>query len=333
MMPFALQHVLESTLFCAVLFVICRCFIKGAAARHAIGLVAVSKFVIPSLLLAPAGARLALFWPAAPWVSSLVNRVSAAWADVAAIFPASVPPRTAAVLGCIWAAGTAATAAAWCLRLKESRRAFLPATGAEELLLAEARQLLRVPLAVRVACSSTGCGPALHGIWRPFITLPKGLSKELSREEVKAVLLHELAHARRFDNLAAAFVRAVACIFWFHPLVWFVEGWLRGERERSCDELVLANGVNPRIYASGILKVCRFHVLGTAAGVSAVSSSDLKRRIESILEGRTQSSSYAPPVLLAALALPITLVPLAGGYCSQCVSNGQPAHSMVRASR
>jgi bla regulator protein BlaR1 len=333
MMPFALHHVVESTIFCSVLFLLARWFTKGAAARHAIGLVGVSKFMIPSLLLAPTGARLAFFWPAAPWLSSAVSRVSALLSELGAIVP-TVDEHTARVAACVWAVGIVATGASWFARLRSKRAAFGAPTPAEENALRDAMAVLRIPLAAKIATSDAANGPVLYGIWRPLIVVPRGLMAELSAREFQAVLLHELAHARRLDNLAAVLIHCVVCLFWFNPLLWFMESWLQAQRERACDELVLHTGVQPRVYAAGIVKVCRMIVTGATPGVSAMCGPDLKTRLRIILESRDEPrSSYAPRVLIAALGLLMTLVPLAGGYCSQCVSNGPPSHSALRSRR
>jgi hypothetical protein len=49
----------------------------------------------------------------------------------------------------------------------------------------------------------------------------------------------------------------MVCVFWFHPLLWLVE------REHACDELVIACGTQPQVYAAGILKIRRSGRSGT----------------------------------------------------------------------
>ena len=46
----------------------------------------------------------------------------------------------------------------------------------------------------------------------------------------------------------------VEALFWFFPLVWWLGARLNTERERACDEAVLADGNDPQMYAAGILK-------------------------------------------------------------------------------
>ena len=65
--------------------------------------------------------------------------------------------------------------------------------------------------------------PAVAGILRPVLLLPRGFSARLGEAEFESVLMHELAHVRRRDNLTGAAVRLAACLFWFHPLIWWLE--------------------------------------------------------------------------------------------------------------
>jgi hypothetical protein len=117
--------------------------------------------------------------------------------------------------------------------------------------------------------------------------LPDGIQARLSRQEMDAILAHELCHLRRRDNLTAAIHMLVESLFWFHPLVWWLGRRLMTERERACDEAVLAAGNDPRVFAQGILNVCRFTIQGPQACASALSGANLRLRIETILANRT----------------------------------------------
>jgi bla regulator protein BlaR1 len=320
MISFLLRHLLESTFFCILLSAVACCLRKGATARYAIWLMGVGKFAIPTVLLAKTGGELASFWPAASWLSSTANKIAIALAAILDLFPTNMG------LGLLagWVCGAAVIAAIWLIRWRESRAVLLLPTPQEQESLVRTRALLGVRLPVRLRCSEEVFGPALQGIWNATIAVPKGLSDRLSAAEFDAVLLHELAHARRFDNLAGLFVHALVCLFWFHPLLWLVERRLNVERERACDETVMACGMKPETYAAGILKVCRFQVFDAAPGLSGMTGGDLKARLELILDHPTpRRLLYVPWLLVAGLTIFMTLVPIAGGYCEQCGSNGQ----------
>jgi beta-lactamase regulating signal transducer with metallopeptidase domain len=61
----------------------------------------------------------------------------------------------------------------------------------------------------------------------------------LSPDELDAVLIHELTHARRRDNLIRLIHELGRCLLWFHPLVWIAGSRLAVFRELSCDESVI----------------------------------------------------------------------------------------------
>ena len=98
--------------------------------------------------------------------------------------------------------------------------------------------------------------PGVFGIFRPIVVLPEGIAEQLTTAQFEAVLAHELCHARRRDNLAAAVHMLAEALFWFHPLVWWIGVRLVEERERACDEEVLRTAADPQNYAEGIVAVC-----------------------------------------------------------------------------
>jgi hypothetical protein len=92
--------------------------------------------------------------------------------------------------------------------------------------------------------------------------------------------------------------------------------------------MVIDSGVIPEIYLAGLAKVCKFHLFGEIAGVSAVNGSDLGTRFDQILSHHVSKPiPYVVRLVVAGVALFTTILPIAGGYCEQCVSNGQAATS------
>jgi len=82
-------------------------------------------------------------------------------------------------------------------------------------------------------------GPAVVGILHTRIYLPQDIEQLLTAPELEAVLLHEITHAKRRDNLLRLVQELAQCLLWFHPLVWLVGARLSLYREFSCDESVL----------------------------------------------------------------------------------------------
>ena len=94
---------------------------------------------------------------------------------------------------------------------------------------------------VPVALGAAGQGPSVDGVLHPYISLPLGIDRLLNDKELDAVLLHEVTHARRRDNLIGLIHEVCLCALWFHPLVWLTGSRLAIFRELSCDDHVIAS--------------------------------------------------------------------------------------------
>jgi beta-lactamase regulating signal transducer with metallopeptidase domain len=137
-------------------------------------------------------------------------------------------------------------------------------------------------LPIPVLSSSTRLEPGVLGIRKPVLLLPDGITNRLTPAQLAAIVTHEMCHIRRRDNLTAAMHMTVEVLFWFYPLVLWIRKGLIEERERACDEEVLAQ-TDPRIYAESILNVCRYYVESPLVCASGITGSDLKKRIEKII--------------------------------------------------
>lgn len=167
--------------------------------------------------------------------------------------------------------------------------------------------------------------PAATGLFRPSILLPARAS-DWSDETLRSVLIHELAHVRRHDLMAHVLGRLSCALYWPHPGVWLAARRLRSERERACDDLVLAAGVEPTLYAACLLDLARAARAGRglpAAAVSMAKPRELEGRLLAVLDGRTRrpTPSKAAPAVIGFLALLFTL-PLAGAHLP--VGSGAP---------
>ena len=85
--------------------------------------------------------------------------------------------------------------------------------------------------AVRVRRTSDVATPCLAGLWRPVLLLPERECEDARPDDLRAILAHELAHARNHDlawNLAA---HLASIVLWFHPLAWRI----RAAHAAACD--------------------------------------------------------------------------------------------------
>jgi beta-lactamase regulating signal transducer with metallopeptidase domain len=327
MIAATLDHLWQSTLFtlCAGLSTLLFRN-NGAQIRYWLWFAASVKFLIPFCLLAAAIAH--LNQPLPPVLAIAPSTVDAV--ELAAQ-PFSFTPATAqiasaaqhinvtAILIVLWAAGFATMVSVWFVRWSRINAA---ARSAAPLPIS-------AQLPVPARSSTSAIEPGLVGIWRPVLLLPEGIAASLSVPEMRAILAHELCHLRRRDNLTAAIHMLVEAMFWFYPVVWWLGARLISERERACDESVLASGHEPETYAESILKVCRFYVQSPLDCAAGISGADLKERVEAIMiNRRSVPVSRAKKIMLAtASAAAIALPFLAGNIAVQNVAAAAPPPS------
>jgi beta-lactamase regulating signal transducer with metallopeptidase domain len=145
--------------------------------------------------------------------------------------------RIAVMLSVLWLLGTTLMITRLYLRIRAEHRAAQAVAG--QRTLDPRPNFLAHGVPVRYAGNRQG--PAVDGVLRPHISLPLGIDRLLSEPELNAVLIHELTHARRRDNLLRLIHEIGLCILWFHPLVWITGSRLALYRELSCDESVIQN--------------------------------------------------------------------------------------------
>jgi beta-lactamase regulating signal transducer with metallopeptidase domain len=165
--------------------------------------------------------------------------------------------------------------------------------------------------------------PAAIGFFRPAIIFPVWLLPELSLEEIKVVLLHELAHLQRWDDWTNLGQKVAKAVFFFHPAVWWIENRLTLEREMACDDMVLAETANPRAYASSLIsfaeKLQNPRCLALAQALVS-RMRHLSLRVTQILSAKRTAGKTSPKPVFAAGAAMIALVAGAAPYAPQLVA-------------
>jgi len=182
-------------------------------------------------------------------------------------------------------------------------------------LLAELREHLHLRWRVELLGNSGRTMPMTWGLWTVRVLLPED-SADWSAEQRKAVLLHELAHAKRWDCLTQLVAQATCGIYWFNPLVWFAWKRMQSERERACDDLVLSAGAKASAYAEQLLQVAAEMpaVRWAAAAIAIARPSKLEGRLLAILDVKqdrramTWGAAILAVVLVAAFAVPLAMV-------------------------
>ncbi len=137
--------------------------------------------------------------------------------------------------------------------------------------------------------------PAVRGVLYPRILLPLGIDRLLNPREFHAVMIHELAHARRRDNLIRLLYEASLCALWFHPLLWFAGARISLYRELSCDESVIRRAHGQELVSA----LTKLALPQPADVLQATASSHLKYRLARLVA--PPQKTYRATLLLTSL--------------------------------
>ena len=96
--------------------------------------------------------------------------------------------------------------------------------------------------------------PVTVGLVRPVILLPADWSR-WSTALLSSVVAHEQAHVDRRDHLVLLASELNRCLYWFHPVAWFLRHRLSTLAEQCCDDAVIAAMHSRRDYARHLLEI------------------------------------------------------------------------------
>jgi beta-lactamase regulating signal transducer with metallopeptidase domain len=120
-------------------------------------------------------------------------------------------------------------------------------------VLASVERRLGMHRRVSLALTEFADSPIVVGWWRPMILLPASAIVELTRDQLEAVLAHELAHVRRYDDVVNLAQVMVETVLFYHPATWWVSARVRRERERCCDDAAVALSGDPAPFVRALL--------------------------------------------------------------------------------
>jgi GWxTD domain-containing protein len=135
---------------------------------------------------------------------------------------------------------------------------------------------------------------------RPVILMPVGLLAGLPAGQIESILLHELAHIRRYDYLVNLLQTFVEGFLFYHPAVWWISGVIRAERENCCDDLVVATTGDAHEYAVA-LAALEQNRWSTREAALAATGGNLVKRIRRLLYQPEGPRAALTPVVAAGI--------------------------------
>jgi len=272
-------HLLFASIVASAAWALTSILRASATTKYWIWVVTAFNFVLPS------GALIDKLWaPHLRWATPLGAIGDPVWN--------LTEGRPAEVLAGIWIGGALAMLMRLISRIRrECREAQLPASpddcGATFNFIVDG---------IPVSLGEVHPGPAVHGILYPRIVLPAGIGRMLDQRELHAVLIHELAHARRRDNLIRLFYEVALCALWFHPLIWLAGAQLALYRELSCDDSVIRKAHGQALVSA----LAKLAVPEQAGFLQATAASHVSYRL-ALLAGSAQTTNRASNLLLTSL--------------------------------
>ncbi len=122
------------------------------------------------------------------------------------------------------------------LRVRRDRTEPPPKAMAILRAACERANVKRVP---RLIVTNAVRAPALFGMVRPVILLPKDLAASYDPASLNLILLHELAHLQRRDLWSQVAAALIIAVHWFNPAAWWAARRLRAEAEMAADARAL----------------------------------------------------------------------------------------------
>ena len=148
--------------------------------------------------------------------------------------------------------------------------------------------------------------PAVMGISRPAIILPRTLAENSRADILESVFVHELVHIKRYDLIVNYLQIIIQVLYFFHPFVWFVNWRIRRLREDVCDDMSVQalDGARAR-YSGGILEAVAALNRGPFLQFTSIClcepSSSIGKRIKRIMRQTHVENVRLPARSIAAL--------------------------------
>jgi len=249
-----------------------------------------------------------------------IHAPAPAAASSAAMFaskPASLPksPDWPATIVFLWAIGAVVVLSRDLIgrfALYRVGRSTVSDTSLDEIVQQCGREM-GIKRRVRAGCSDEIDLPMTWGIVHPRIVLPADAA-DWTAARRRHVLQHELAHVGRADAFTQLVAQVASALFWFQPLVWHAAARMRAERERACDDQVLACGVIASDYAADLLWFVshRGFLEHQTASLGLAERSKFEQRLKALLDPAVARGvlSARRAVLVLGLST-IAVVPLA----------------------
>jgi beta-lactamase regulating signal transducer with metallopeptidase domain len=171
--------------------------------------------------------------------------------------------------------------------------------------------------------------PLAMGVWRATVILPISAILTLPREELEAVIAHELGHIRRWDYLWNLLQTAIESILFFHPAVWWLSRTVRERREVCCDEIAVRSCAGAAVYARALLRLeeqrtRKLRLAMALGGCSGLLLGRVRKVLGEDIAMESRMTSGVSVAAIGALVMALLLGPKIEAVAAPIASKAQP---------
>ena len=100
--------------------------------------------------------------------------------------------------------------------------------------------------------------PAAYGLFKPTVLLPLSLINQIPKDQLEAIIKHELCHLKRNDFIHNIIQLCADILLFFHPGIKWMNNDIRHIREQCCDQMVLDQDTEKLTYAKALTNIAAF---------------------------------------------------------------------------
>ena len=149
--------------------------------------------------------------------------------------------------------------------------------------------------------------------------MPISTFSDLSISQVEMILVHELAHIKRYDVLVNYFQIFIEILFFYHPVVWWISRQVRIERENCCDDLAAAFNGSETEYARALVKLEELRNSNPSMSIAAGGTSIFNRikRLAGNPGNNKVKGEFVMTAIFTILLSSVMLISIFGGISTE----------------
>jgi len=166
------------------------------------------------------------------------------------------------------------------------------------LFVQQTAQQLGITREISIYLSEKISSPLTIGFIKPLILVPVASINHLTVAQLEAVILHEMAHIKRYDYLVNMLLSVAEISLFFNPFTQLMARQIRKERENSCDDWVLQFQYSAETYAAALLQIAQLQAAPAFAMAAKGSSEhELLTRVKRMIGAKDQGFNYRRQLL------------------------------------